>query len=250
MTFLHAEPVTFEHHREPVGIGASAPRLSWITRTAYELELDDGTATGLVEPGESVLVAWPFPPLASRARRGVRVRVHGHDGPASDWSDWPYVETGLLDPADWQAAAAAPARDLLGDPGRPALLVAPSGPPVRRTEILRPAGVLSGPDGETILDFGQNLAGRLRIRVQGPAGQVISMRHAEVLDGGALALRPLRHAAAHDRYILHGDTGPRPTSRASRSTGSATHSSTAGRATASLRDRREAAGRRRRPSRG
>ncbi|MFF0771431.1 hypothetical protein ACFYUK_21275 [Nonomuraea wenchangensis] len=65
MTFLHAEPVTFEHHREPVGIGESAPRLSWITRTAYELELDDGTATGLVESGESVLVAWPFPPLAS-----------------------------------------------------------------------------------------------------------------------------------------------------------------------------------------
>ncbi|MFC5823262.1 glycoside hydrolase family 78 protein [Nonomuraea insulae] len=384
MTFLTVEPISFEHHRDPLGIGERVPRLSWIIQTdipgwlqrAYEMELSGGTSTGLVESGESVLVSWPGPELRSRERRGVRVRVHGHDGSTSDWSAWSWAETGLLDSADWQAGATAPPRDLLADadgpapllrrdftlrgpverarlyitahgmyeaeingqvvghdvlapgwtsyqhrlryrthdvtallcegvntigatladgwwrgrvgfaggrsavygdrtvliaqleityadgttdvvvtdaawrcatgpvtaaslydgethdarllpegwsrPGfdvsawlptevlhhDPALLVAPTGPPVRRTEILHPAGVLTGPDGETILDFGQNIAGRLRIRVQGPAGHTVSLRHAEVLDGGALALRPLRHAAAHDRYILRGDAEP------------------------------------------
>ncbi|MGP3914940.1 family 78 glycoside hydrolase catalytic domain [Nonomuraea sp. 10N515B] len=384
MTFLNVEPVTFEHHREPVGIGESAPRLSWIIQTdipgwlqqAYEIELSDGTSTGFVDSGESVLVPWPGEPLGSRERRGVRVRVHGADGSASEWSPWSYVEAGLLDPADWQARAAAPPWDLLADSDGPApllrrdftlrgpverarlyvtahgtyeaeingrvvgddvlapgwtsyhhrlryrthdvtallregpntigatladgwyrgrigfaggrsgvygdrlsliaqleiiyldgttdtvatdsawrcapgpvtaaslydgethdarllpdgwsepgfdastwlpaevlhhdpvLLVAPTGPPVRRTEVLHPIGVLTGPNGETILDFGQNIAGRLRIRVQGPAGHTVSLRHAEVLDDGALALRPLRHAAAHDRYILRGDAEP------------------------------------------
>lgn len=87
----------------------------------------------------------------------------------------------------------------------PAVLVAPTGPPVRRIETLRPVETLTGPAGETILDFGQNLSGRLRIRVQGPAGHTVRLRHAEVLEDGALSLRPLRSAAALDEYTLRGD---------------------------------------------
>jgi alpha-L-rhamnosidase len=84
-------------------------------------------------------------------------------------------------------------------------LVAPSGPPVRRTELLAPVGVTTSPSGRTILDFGQNLVGRLRLTVQGPAGQAITLRHAEVLENGELCTRPLRFAAATDRYILKGE---------------------------------------------
>jgi alpha-L-rhamnosidase len=84
------------------------------------------------------------------------------------------------------------------------LLVAPDGPPVRRVETLSPVKCLTGPEGETILDFGQNISGRLRIRVQGPAGHTVTLRHAEVLEDGALSLRPLRAAAALDRYTLRG----------------------------------------------
>ncbi len=47
--------------------------------------------------------------------------------------------------------------------------------------------------------------GRLRIRVEGPAGQTITLRHAEVLEGGELCTRPLRSAKATDQYILSGD---------------------------------------------
>ena len=34
MTTLSVEPPTFEHHRDPLGIGETAPRLSWIVTTA------------------------------------------------------------------------------------------------------------------------------------------------------------------------------------------------------------------------
>ena len=83
-------------------------------------------------------------------------------------------------------------------------LVSPSGPPVRRTELMAPFAITTSPSGRTLLDFGQNLVGRLRLTVQGPAGQTITLRHAEVLEHGELCTRPLRFAAATDRYVLKG----------------------------------------------
>ena len=56
-----------------------------------------------------------------------------------------------------------------------------------------------------LIDFGQNISGRLRIRVAGPAGATVTLRHAEVLEDGALGTRPLRDAAATDTYTLAGD---------------------------------------------
>ncbi|GGY32213.1 alpha-L-rhamnosidase [Streptomyces djakartensis] len=84
-------------------------------------------------------------------------------------------------------------------------LVAPTGPPVRRTQTLEPVRVLTTPSGRTVLDFGQNLVGRLRITVRGESGRTVTLRHAEVLEHGELALRPLRQAEATDRYTLKGD---------------------------------------------
>lgn len=78
-------------------------------------------------------------------------------------------------------------------------------PPVRRVEELPVAAVLTSPSGATILDFGQNLVGRLRLRVSGPAGTRLTLRHAEVLEEGELSLRPLRNAAATDVLELAGD---------------------------------------------
>ncbi len=83
-------------------------------------------------------------------------------------------------------------------------LVAPSGPPVRRIETLAPVAITTSPSGRTLIDFGQNLVGRLRFTVDGPAGQTITLRHAEVLEDGELCTRPLRFAAATDRYTLAG----------------------------------------------
>jgi alpha-L-rhamnosidase len=78
------------------------------------------------------------------------------------------------------------------------------GPPVRCTEEVPPVAVLTSPSGKTILDFGQNLVGRLRISVRGERGHTLRLRHAEVLQDGELYTRPLRLAAATDEYTLRG----------------------------------------------
>lgn len=77
-------------------------------------------------------------------------------------------------------------------------------PPVRRIETLPVADVLATPSGGTILDFGQNLVGRLRVRLRGDAGARVTIRHAEVLEDGELSLRPLRNAAATATFDLSG----------------------------------------------
>jgi alpha-L-rhamnosidase len=88
----------------------------------------------------------------------------------------------------------------------PATLVAPDGPPVRRIETVPVAAVLTTPSGATVLDFGVNLVGRLRITVRGPRGRTVRIRHAEVLEDGELGVRPLRSAKATDTYVLRGDS--------------------------------------------
>src|SRR5579875_2424101 len=91
--------VRVEHRRDALGVGAAKPRLSWVVDTmaegwrqaAYEIEAygPDGQlrgGTGRVESDQSVLVPWPFEPLASRERLSVHVRAWGVDGQASAWS--------------------------------------------------------------------------------------------------------------------------------------------------------------------
>jgi alpha-L-rhamnosidase len=86
----------------------------------------------------------------------------------------------------------------------PATLVAPTAPPVRATEEVRPVAVLTGPSGSRILDFGQNLVGRVRIRVSGEAGTTVTLRTAEVMQEGEIYTRPLRAARSTDNYTLAG----------------------------------------------
>lgn len=78
------------------------------------------------------------------------------------------------------------------------------GPPVRRQEQITPVELLTSPTGATLVDFGQNLVGWVRVRVTGPAGSTITLRHAEVLEDGEIGVRPLRTAQATDRFTLSG----------------------------------------------
>ena len=78
--------------------------------------------------------------------------------------------------------------------------------PVREVETIAPVASFRTPSGHRVLDFGQNIAGRVLIEVTGAAGDVVTLRHAEVLDvDGELALRPLRLAKATDEYTLAGN---------------------------------------------
>lgn len=56
------------------------------------------------------------------------------------------------------------------------------GNPVMVKEVLSPVAVFKSPKGEQIVDFGQNFAGRVRITVDVPKGQEITLEHCEVLD--------------------------------------------------------------------
>ena len=78
-------------------------------------------------------------------------------------------------------------------------------PAVRATQELSVASVLTSASGTQLLDFGQNLVGRVRLRVHGDAGTTVTIRHAEVLENGELGVRPLRFAKATDTYTLRGD---------------------------------------------
>ncbi len=56
------------------------------------------------------------------------------------------------------------------------------GEPVRPLSELGVARVIRTPRGETVLDFGQVIAGRVRFRCARPAGWVITLEHGECLD--------------------------------------------------------------------
>lgn len=89
--------------------------------------------------------------------------------------------------------------------GDPVALVAPQGPPMRRIEELTPVSITQSPNGETVVDLGQNMVGWVRLRVDGPAGTEVVLRHAEVLDpAGNLYMDNLRSAAQTDHYTLRG----------------------------------------------
>ncbi len=151
-----------------------------------EVQYDDGSVERFVTDGNWRAATGPI--LASSIYDGetydARLELTG-------WAEAGFDEIG------WTAVHALD-HDL-------AVLEAPLGPPVRRIETLKPVSISESPSGKTLVDFGQNLVGRLSIRVHGAAGQTVTLRHAEVLEEGELGVRPLRAADATDRYTLRGD---------------------------------------------
>ncbi|HWU60079.1 MAG TPA: family 78 glycoside hydrolase catalytic domain [Microbacteriaceae bacterium] len=77
-------------------------------------------------------------------------------------------------------------------------------PAVRRIEEVPAREIITTPSGKTVIDFGQNLVGRIRLTVRGERGSTVTLRHAEVLEHDELGTRPLRFAAATDHYTLRG----------------------------------------------
>ncbi|RBM18691.1 alpha-L-rhamnosidase [Streptomyces sp. PT12] len=135
---------------------------------------------------------------------GGLVETFGTDG---SWSARPsgVLADDLYDGqrTDLRALPEAPsdAVDVLDeDLGR---LVAPEGPPVRVTDVLPAARTWTSPSGRTLVDFGQNVVGRVRLTARGTReGGEVTLRHAEVLEGGELGTRPLRSAKATDTFVV------------------------------------------------
>jgi len=69
-------------------------------------------------------------------------------------------------------------------------------------EKLKPVRIFTTPKGERVVDFGQNLTGRLCFEINGKAGDVIKISHAEVLDkDGNFYTENLRSAKQQIEYI-------------------------------------------------
>ncbi|NWQ41702.1 family 78 glycoside hydrolase catalytic domain [Bacillus sp. EB106-08-02-XG196] len=85
-------------------------------------------------------------------------------------------------------------------------LVAQENNPVRVTETLPPNCAFIAPNGDSVIDMGQNMVGRLRFKVQSPAGTKIVLKHAEVLDrNGNIYFGNLRSARQTIEYITKGE---------------------------------------------
>ncbi|TYP79873.1 glycoside hydrolase family 78 protein [Paenibacillus methanolicus] len=85
------------------------------------------------------------------------------------------------------------------------ILVMQENEPSRVTEKLKPLALLTTPAGETVLDMGQNMVGRLHMKLNLPAGTELTLTHAEVLDReGNFYVANLRKAKQQVRYVCKG----------------------------------------------
>ena len=137
LTFLHRPPsipvqallqpvdLRCEYRKNPLGIDALEPRLSWILRvpdptarwqvqTAYQIlaasseellrkDYGDLWDSGKVESNHSVQVSYKGKPLVSRNRVWWKVRVWDNAGGPSSWSESAFWSMGLLKAEDWKA---------------------------------------------------------------------------------------------------------------------------------------------------
>ncbi|WP_314649635.1 family 78 glycoside hydrolase catalytic domain [uncultured Microbacterium sp.] len=178
---------------ERYGFGANATRV-YGDQPAVSVRLrlmhTDGRVTELDD------TAWrvdPAPPLVASGlyageRRDLRQESAGWLLPGFDDAAWP------------------PASVLPLPPGVRVELLDVE--PVRRVAEVAPVSLQARPGGRTLIDFGQNLVGRVRLRLDLPEGAEVVIRHAEVLDGDELCTWPLRAAEATDRIVGDG-AGPR-----------------------------------------
>lgn len=62
------------------------------------------------------------------------------------------------------------------------VLIPQEGEPIREMTYITPKAVFKTPNGETVVDFGQNVTGYVQVTVDAAAGEMIELSHAEVLD--------------------------------------------------------------------
>lgn len=85
------------------------------------------------------------------------------------------------------------------------ILVAQENVPVRVINEIKPIQLLTTPEGDTVLDMGQNMVGWLRFKIKAQAGTVISLQHFEVFDKvGNVYTENLRTATQTVKYIARG----------------------------------------------
>ena len=78
--------------------------------------------------------------------------------------------------------------------------------PVTEQERFVPERIFTSPRGETIVDFGQNMAGWVQLRVKGHKGDTVRISHGEMLDkNGNFYMGNMGKANPVDVYVLSGE---------------------------------------------
>ncbi len=128
----------------------------------------------------------------------------------------PILEDSVYDGETYDARRETPGWDrpgYAGDGWKPAVLEQPPGgvlsaqlmPPIEVTDTLVPRKLTSVEPGVYVYDLGQNISGWVQLKVEGPAGTTVRLRHAELIyPNGAINVENLRTARATDVYILKG----------------------------------------------
>ena len=160
------------------------PKLLFNLRVEYE---DGSVATELVSD-ETWKLTTAGPIRANNEYDGedydARMELAGWANPGYDDSSW---ETPQL--------VAAPGGELV-----PQVMA-----PIRVTGTRQPVKLSEPRPGVYIFDLGQNMVGWCRLKVSGPGGTQISLRHAETLQpDGTLYLENIREAKVTDHYTLKG----------------------------------------------
>jgi len=134
-----------------------------------------------------------------KVRQGPIIADSVYDGETYDarqeapgWDRPGFVDTG------WQAATLVDAPK--------GVLSAQMMPPIRVTDTIVPLKMMNPRPGVYVYDMGQNFAGWCQLRVRGPRGTVVRLRHAELIyEDGMINVENIRRARATDTYILRGD---------------------------------------------
>lgn len=175
-----------------LGNGWYRGQLTWMgARAVYGSELA-GIAEVLVRYADGHTQTWGTDETWS---------ARSSDVVADDLYDGQTIDARRRGPRGPVAGRAASVHAIAWDTSR---FEAAVGPEVTRREEREPVAVWLSPAGKVIVDFGRNLAGWVRCTVRGEEGRAVTLRHAEVLEQGELCVRPLRSAAATDRFVLSG----------------------------------------------
>lgn len=122
------------------------------------------------------------------------------------WGFFEYIEDAQKPEQRWWF----PAIEL---PAPAGVLQAQTVEPIRNIGHFEPKQIYTAPDGSQVVDFGQNIAGWIRIRFHGQPSDVVTLAHSELLDtDGTLNMTYLTSAAPHyplpmqlDTYIFQDD---------------------------------------------
>ncbi|MGI5935998.1 MAG: family 78 glycoside hydrolase catalytic domain [Oscillospiraceae bacterium] len=152
-----------------------------------EIEYEDGSRETIVSDGgfKSSFGPLQYSDIFLGEKYDARLALNGWSCPGYDDSSWTHVSE----------------KDYPMDN-----LAAQYGQPVAVKKTIPAVSVITTPKGETVIDFGQVIAGRVRMKVRGERGTAVVLEHSEVLDENGNFLNNIfgRYKDQMDVYILSG----------------------------------------------